>query len=126
MSVIKGFDGQIDFGVIIDSDVAYRTSGWSVDLAGDTHDVTDFTSVGFREFIAGLKGWSGTIDKFIDGTNQIVPSDVGSEAQITLYLNATHYLHGKAILTGWNPSVAVGDAETESLAFQGSSDLFFV
>ena len=126
MSVIKGYDAQVDLGVIVDSDVAYRTSGWSLDVAGDTHDVTDFTSEGWREFLAGLKGWSGTIEKFVDDTNQIVPSDVGATATITLYLNSTHYLRGSAILNGWNPSVAVGDAETESLSFQGTSDLFYV
>jgi len=124
MAVITGHDGQVDWADIVDSDVAYRTHAWSLDLVGDTHDVTDFTSTGWREFVAGLKGWSGTVELYIDGAYSPVPSDVGSSARLHLYLS-DNYLDGTAICTGWHPSVSVDGVETQTLDFQGTSDLTF-
>ncbi len=125
MAEITGYSGQIDFGVIVDSDVSYHTTGWSLDLVGDTHDITDFTSSGWRRFLAGLKGWSGSFEMFADATNSIVPSDVGSNATLKLYINSTNYLSGNAICTGWHHSTAVDGVQTISMDFQGNSDLSY-
>jgi len=128
MAPIAGFNGSVDFGTIVDSDVAYRTHAWSTDISADSLDTTDFTSAGWREFIAGLKSWSGTVEMYVDSTNRIVPSDVGNStlATITLDLDGTSKLQGKAFVTSWNPAVTVDGVETQSLGFQGTSDLFAV
>ena len=50
---------------------------------------------------------------------------VGEEVTGRFYFNATNGLTGKCIVTGWNPSVAVEGAETQTLNVQGSSDLTY-
>ena len=125
MAVIKGYDGAVDFGVIVDSDMAYTTNGWSLDVTADTADITDFTSTGWREFLSNLKSFSGSLELFVDATKQVQPSDIGAQTGIRLYFNTTDYLWGQAIVTGWNPASAVDGVATQSLAFQGTSDLFF-
>ena len=126
MANIHGYNGQVDFGVIVDSDMAYRTSSWSLDLTCDTHDVTDFTSTGWRNHVRGLKGWTGTLELFVDTTKKIQPSDVGASATVRLYISdTTEGLTGTAICTGWHPSVNVGDVQTQTLDFQGTSDVAY-
>jgi len=127
MTVIAGYDGQFDWGGIIDSDVTYHTHSWSLDVTGDMLDVTDFTSAGWREFIAGLKGWSGSVELYTDSANgkQVVPSDVGTSAALRLYFNSTDYAWGKAYVSGWSAAVAVDGVETQTVNFQGTSDLFW-
>jgi len=125
MGTIPGYDGELDWGAIVDSDVVYRAHSWSLDVAGDTHDTTDFDSNGWREFTRGLNSWSGSIELYVDSTNQIVPSDVGSTATIKLYVNSTDYMHGQAICSGWHPATTVDGVATQSLDFQGTSDMWF-
>jgi len=124
MANIAGYNGQVDFGTIIDSDVCgYSTFSWSLDQTADTLDSTDFCSTGWRDFIAGLKTWSGSVELYIDGTSRIQPSDVGTSAAIHLYMNSTNYLSGTAICTGWNPTVAVDGIESQTISFQGTGAL---
>ena len=122
---ITGITGQVDFAGIVDSDVVYRVHAWSLDVTGDTHDVTDFASAGWREHVAGLKGWTASLEMYVDDTNQIVPSDVGSNATIKLYLNTTDYYHGKGIVNGHSPATTIDGIATQSLSVQGTSDLFY-
>ena len=124
MPQIAGYNGQLDWGAIVDSDMAYRTNAWSLDVVADALDATDFTSAGWREFIAGLKGWTGSIELFVDSTKRIQPSDVGATAALKLYLSDGQYLNGSGICIGWHPAVSVDGIETQTLDFQGTSDLF--
>ena len=124
MAEIAGYAGHVDWGDILDSDIAgYRSSSWSLDLAGDTLDTTDFNSIGWRTFIAGLKSWTGSVELFVDATTRIQPSDVNSSATITVYLNSSNFLTGTAICNGWSPSLAVDGVETQSLSFTGTGAL---
>ena len=123
---IKGYQGKLDFGAVIDSDLSYRTHAWSLDVAADTVDVTDFTTEQWREFCAGLKTHSGSAELYVDDTNLLQPSDVGSTATFRCYLNDTHYLTGKGIVNSWNPATTVDGVATQSIGWQGTSDLFFV
>lgn len=124
MAQIKGYDGQLSWVGIADSDVAFNFYSWTLDVAGDTHDVTDFTSAGWRQHLGGLKGWTVTVELYTDSTNQVQPSDLGSSAQLRMYMNSTDYYRGLAICNGFSPAVAVDGVETTGLSFQGTSDLF--
>lgn len=123
MAVIKGYDGHVDWGTIMDSDVAYRAHSWTLDVEGDTEDITDFDSTGWREFVGTLKGWSGSVELYRDDTNTVDPTDVNSQATLKLYLNATHYFSGPAIVTGIHPAHTIDGVATQSIDFQGTSDL---
>jgi predicted secreted protein len=37
-------------------------SNWSLDLGADDIDITSFDSQGWKEYLAGLKEWSGSIE----------------------------------------------------------------
>ena len=132
---IAGYDGAVlwgtyysdvtsDFWDGILSDVGYRTHAWGMDVGADTLDTTDFTSEGWREFKAGLKSWTGTIEMYVDSDTQIQESDVGGQAYLRLFLNANQVLKGEAHCIGQSPSVTVDGIETQTLTFQGTSDLF--
>ena len=51
---------------------------WSMDLVGETADTTNFASSGWKESVATLKAWSGTITVIFDGG-----ADTGEASLIT-------------------------------------------
>ena len=59
-------------------------SNWSLDLGADDIDVTSFDSNGWKEYLAGLKEWSGSIEGNLktDDTN-------GQKAILNAWLNGT-------------------------------------
>ena len=124
MAVIAGYNGQVDMESIIDSDVSFRTHSWNADISCDELDSTDFTTTGWRTKVGGLKSWSATVELYTDSANHIVPSDVGSEVTVQLYINSTTGIKGKGMITGWNPATSVDGIETTSVSITGTSDLF--
>ncbi len=126
MARLAGYEGWVDWTGIAPSASAYASMSWSLDLVVDMLDVTDFDSSGDRQFIRGLKGWTGTIEMKIDNANQIQPSDVGAEAEIQLALSDGSTLSGSALCNGWHPSVTVDGEETQTLDFQGNGALTYV
>ena len=128
MAVIEGFDGRFDWAGVVDEAApsdGYNTHTWSLDIVADQHDITDFTSTGWRKFSSGLRSWTGTVELFTDNLNFIQPSDVGEEALVKLYINNTKFLSGLARVSGWHPTVTVDAVSTQTLDIQGSSDLSF-
>jgi len=121
---IAGHTGTIDLGAKLDSDTAYNTHSWSIDVAADTFDITKFSAKTWKLFLAGLKGWTGSAALYTDVSYRIPPSDVGSEVTGRFYYNATVGLTGKCIISGWHPAVSVDGVETQTVDLQGSSDLF--
>ena len=59
-------------------------SNWSLDLGADDIDITSFDSNGWKEYLAGLKEWSGSIEGNFDSgdTN-------GQKAILNAWLNGT-------------------------------------
>lgn len=59
-------------------------SNWSLDLGADDIDVTSFDSNGWKEYLAGLKEWSGSIEGNLktNDTN-------GQKAILNAWLNGT-------------------------------------
>ena len=59
-------------------------SNWSLDLGADDIDITSFDSNGWKEYLAGLKEWSGSIEGNLktDDTN-------GQKAILNAWLNGT-------------------------------------
>ncbi len=59
-------------------------SNWSLDLGADDVEITSFDSNGWKEYLAGLKEWSGSIEgNFVaDDTN-------GQKAILNAWLNGT-------------------------------------
>ena len=126
MSEIIGYEGAVYYGAILPgvSDCAFHANAWSLDVSVDLHEVTDFCTTGFKEQISGLKEWTGSIELRVDDTARVMPSDIGETAMLRLYTNATNYLEGLAIFTGWGVNVSVDDVETQTVEFTGTSDLW--
>lgn len=124
MAEIVGYNGDFNWTGIVDRATAgYHTHTWSLDLVADALDATDFDSTGWRDFIAGLKGWTGSVELNVDSSARIAPSDVGASAAIKFFLNSSNTLTGTAICTGWHPAVAVDGLETQTLDIQGTGIL---
>ena len=73
-------------------------SNWSLDLGADDIDVTSFDSNGWKEYLAGLKEWSGSI------AGNLVTGDTNGQ---------------KAILNAWL------SGETLEFTFEVSSGVSF-
>ncbi len=55
---VTGTGGAVKLGTNKVAEIA----NWSLDLGADDIDVTSFDSNGWKEFLAGLKEWSGSIE----------------------------------------------------------------
>jgi len=125
MAALPGYGGKVTFNNVIGSGTTEVCAGsWSLDANVDTFDVTNFCSTSaWREYITGLKGWTVSVDAKIDGAGVILPTDLGASATIELYIDDDHKYFGAAYLTGWSPTVSVDAEQTQSLTFQGTSEL---
>jgi len=64
---VTGKEGAVK----LDEDKIAEISNWSLDLGADDIDVTSFDSNCWKEYLAGLKEWSGSIEGNlkVDDTN---------------------------------------------------------
>jgi predicted secreted protein len=61
-------------------------SNWSLDLGADDIEITSFDSNGWKEYLAGLKEWSGSIE----GNLKLKTTDTnGQKAILNAWLNGT-------------------------------------
>jgi predicted secreted protein len=61
-------------------------SNWSLDLGADDIEITSFDSNGWKEYLAGLKEWSGSIE----GNLKVGTTDTnGQKAILNAWLNGT-------------------------------------
>jgi predicted secreted protein len=58
-------------------------SNWSLDLGADDIEITSFDSNGWKEYLAGLKEWSGSIE------GNLKTDDNGQKAILNAWLNGT-------------------------------------
>ena len=127
MAELAGYGGSVVFSDIISDATAMCANSWSLNISLDTHDVTDFCSTdAWRDFIAGLKGWTATVDVKVDGSYPLNATKLGTSAQLDLYLvagGANYY--GTAILNSFSPSVSVDAEETMTIGFQGTGALTY-
>jgi len=77
---ITGKDGSVYIG----ANKVAEISSWSLDLGADDIEITSFDSQGWKEYLAGLKEWSGSFE------GNFVPTDTnGQQALINAWLNST-------------------------------------
>lgn len=70
--------------VYIGTNKVAEISNFSLDLGADDIDITSFDSEGWKEFLAGLKEWSGSFE------GNFVPGDTnGQKAILNAWLNGT-------------------------------------
>ena len=95
--------------VKIGGDRIAEIANWSLDCGADDIDVTNFDSDGWKEFLAGLKEWSGSFEgNFVyddpaTGTNKgqkvIFQAWLNSEeVEMSLNVNSSITLEGDALV----------------------------
>jgi predicted secreted protein len=121
---VTGKSGAVKLG----ANKIAEISNWSLDLGADDIDITSFDSNGWKEYLAGLKEWSGSIE------GNFKPNDTnGQKAILTAWLNGTALTFTFEVSSGVTfqgsalvkPSieVPVDDKATFSCAIQGTGAL---
>lgn len=77
---IEGTGGGVSIGANKIAEIA----NWSLDLGADDIDITSFDSQGWKEYLAGLKEWSGSLE------GNFMPEDTnGQKAILAAWLSGT-------------------------------------
>ena len=122
---VTGTGGAVRIG----TDKVAEIANWSLDLGADDIDITSFDSEGWKEFLAGLKEWSGSIEgNFVstdtNGQRAILYAWLaGSELLFTFEIPSGVSFTGNAYV---KPSieVPVDGKASFSCDFQGTGPLF--
>ena len=95
---LAGKGGSLNIG----ANKVAEISNWNLDLGADDIDVTSFDSDGWKEFLAGLKEWSGSAE------GNFKPDDTNGQ---------------KAILQAWLDGTVVEFKfkVSDSVSFEGSA-----
>jgi predicted secreted protein len=103
-------------------------SNWSLDLGADDIDITSFDSEGWKEYLAGLKEWSGSIEGNLktddtNGQKAILYAWINGETlEFVFEVSSGVSFQGEAFV---KPSieVPVDDKATFSCDIQGTGPL---
>lgn len=99
---------------------------WSLDLEQETAEVTTFQSSGWKEFMATLKGFSGSAEAYWG--NSTFFDNLGQECVVVFYVDsgaAKTRFEGFAIITGDSLETPNDDIVQESIDIQGTGPLYF-
>jgi predicted secreted protein len=119
MAAIAGKGGSIEV-----SGAQTMIKSWSINDAADALDVTSFDSSGIRQYVGGLRGWSGSFTANWTSENTAVPG--GTAISFTGRLGSTtagHLLKGNIIVTGIAYNCDVAGAISMDYSFQGTGNL---
>jgi len=92
---------------------------WSMSLAGDALETTDFDDSGARTYIPGLTGWSGSFECNYSTGNTAVPGSTGTIICKTS-TGTVGLFTGGIIITGMDVSTPIDGVVTQSYTFQGT------
>jgi predicted secreted protein len=121
---VTGKEGAVK----LDEDKIAEISNWSLDLGADDVDITSFDSNGWKEYLAGLKEWSGSIEgnlKVDDTNGQKAILDAwlaGTALEFTFEVSSGVTFEGDALV---KPSieVPVDDKASFSCDITGTGEL---
>lgn len=103
---------------------------WSVDFESDIHDVTTFDvetpeEKGWRKYVQGLKGWSGSAEAYWGNTRFF--DSLGKLLVIKLFIDSgvsQACLEGFAVINGEGIEASVDEIIQETVDFTGSGPLY--
>ena len=121
---VTGTGGAVKLG---DNKIA-EISNWSLDLGADDVEITSFDSNGWKEYLAGLKEWSGSIEGNLktddtNGQKAILNAWINGETlEFTFEVSTGVTFEGEALV---KPSieVPVDDKASFSCDIQGTGAL---
>lgn len=127
MAAIAGYGGK----VMVGANVVAEIEEWGLDIGAESLETTNFSSNGWKEFIAGLKEWSGSFSgnwDMSDLNGQKALQDAllgGTPVALYLYVNDTNYYSGTALIEGEAPKAAVGGKVEVEFNFKGTGSLSY-
>lgn len=93
MASVSGQDGKISVGA---TDLVLITK-WDADIQAATTETTNYNSSGYREYgVVGLKSGTANAEGWLDSTAGSLA--VGSSAAVKLYVGASSYYGGTAVV----------------------------
>jgi hypothetical protein len=122
---IKGHDGSIT----VASGAMGNAKAWSLDIAQETVETTDFGSSGWKESVATLKSWSGSVTAIFDAsgtaegalqTGLTAGSVVALDLQLGDGTGSYDKYSGNANITGQSVSNDVSGIVEVSFNFEGT------
>ncbi|SCY25175.1 phage tail tube protein [Alkaliphilus peptidifermentans] len=125
---IAGRKGKVEIG---DNTLVSEIKNWSLDIGSETIDTSCF-GVEWKQYIAGIMEWTASAEGMFnvqndtDGQKALQTAFLNGETVLLkLYVNATVYYSGTAIITSLSIEDDVSDAVTISFEFQGTGELSF-
>jgi predicted secreted protein len=125
---IAGKGGKVKIGAVTVAEV----TNWSIDIEADMLETTNFDTSGWKTYIAGLKGWSGSFEAewkvSTDTTGQKALQDAllgGTTVSLVLDVNGTNNYAGSAFISTESVSTPVDDVITVSFDYQGTAALTY-
>jgi len=109
-----------------------NAKAWSLDVAQETVDITDFDSSGWKESTATLNSWSGSITAIFDAsgtaegalqTGLTGGSSVALELQLGGGAGSYDVYSGNAIITGQSITNDVNGIVEATFSFEGTGAL---
>lgn len=127
MATIHGKDADVTV-TGVGSDYVVNAHGWSLDLDfGNEEDTNwDWTGgdIGWRSYIAGLKGWTASVDVYMDDG---MDADLltGGSLALKFYVDLTNTkgFDGDALVSGISPDVDIDGIEGMTVELQGTGEL---
>ena len=117
--------------VVLETNKVVGIKNWSLELSIDSLETTELGS-DWKSYISGLKEWSasseGDYAVHADATGQQALQDAylaGTDVTVKLYVDATHYYTGKAIVTSMSVEDPVDDVVSISIEFTGNGELTY-
>ena len=120
MGEITGGAGSVTFA----TGYVANCRSWTLTFHGDTYDITDFAAAaaGYKEFLPGLKEWSGSYTCMLDDTTvTVAPS--GAAASATFSLDGTRTLSGNIIVEDVAYDLPSDGLGMVTVSFRGSGAL---
>lgn len=117
--------------VVLSDNKVVGIKNWSLELSIDSLETTELGN-DWKSYISGLKEWSasseGDYAVHTDTTGQQALQDAylaGTDVTVKLYVDATHFYTGKAIVTSMSVEDPVDDVVSISIEFTGNGELTF-
>ncbi len=111
MSVYHGKAAKVDLGGVIEA-----TLGWSLTTSADVAEATDMGDT-WKTFEPGFDDVTATVEGNARTTRDTI-TQIGSEATLKLYIDATNYFSFNAICTGITETASKDDIGKISYSFE--------
>ena len=120
MAALHGKGGDVSFTALDDA-LALSITSWTFTSSSDTARATGMSAT-FDTFLPGLDTFTATVEAVAITTLDLA-ADIGSEATLTLYLNAAdESCAANAICTSITETCSIDDVGRVSMSFEGDAD----